>query len=249
VKLIVLPDLHVPRQDKKSLAAVERYMRDGGFDGGVQLGDFVDLSCISRHVKDDLKAQNQRITEETDEGNRVLDRWQKYVPKWDIIQGNHEYRAEAYVAKNPQVEGVIDIPRLLDLKGRGIKWVPYWSLGKILKYGKANFIHGCYVNKHHANKHVEHYGCNIFYGHCHDVQEYSHVLHGDDSTLVGSSLGCLCDYDQGYNRMTPNRWQQAFGEFHIQPNGFFNHYVVRIFNHKFIAPSGELYDGNKLVKE
>ena len=38
------------------------------------------------------------------------------------------------------------------------------------------------------------YGVCIFYGHTHDVMEFPLVTWGDNRTLVGKSLGCLCDY-------------------------------------------------------
>ena len=73
----------------------------------------------------------------------------------------------------------------------------------------------------------------------HDVQEMPKSLRGADKAIVGQSMGCLCRYDQPYMRGRPSKWQQAFGVFHFRPDGFFNHYVVNIFDHGFISPEGE----------
>ena len=92
---------------------------------------------------------------------------------------------------------------------------------------------------------VDYYGVNIFFGHNHDIQGFSKVNRGKNKTLVGQSLGCLCNYEQGYIQGNPTNWQQAFGIFYFFPNGHFTYYIPRIFNHKFISPEGKVYDGNK----
>ena len=43
-------------------------------------------------------------------------------------------------------------------------------------------------------------------------------------------------------RGRPSKWQQGFGVFHFQPNGFFNFFQVRIFKHSFIAPEGGYFE-------
>jgi len=83
----------------------------------------------------------------------------------------------------------------------------------------------------------------IFYGHTHDIQLYSKLRAGDDKTIVAQSLGCLCEYRQFYMKGFPNRWQQAFAEFYIREDGFFNYTVTMIFKHKFIGPNGKEYQG------
>jgi hypothetical protein len=111
--------------------------------------------------------------------------------------------------------------------------------------GKANFGHGEYTTRDHARKHIESYGVNFFYGHTHDVQESPKVFHGDNNTVVAQSFGCLCDYAQSYLRGRPTKWQQAFGEFYFRPDGFFNYTVTKIFDHAFVSPDGEWFDGKR----
>lgn len=248
--VIVIPDIHIPNEDKKTVAAIEHYMkwrnsrksRCAPIERGVQLGDFQDFDCISSHNANKLrKVEGGRIRSDYDAGNAVLDRWQGIIPQWDIIEGNHDERVERYVDANPETEGMVEMEVGLNLRSRGVKFTRFWTKGEILRIGKARFIHGRYTNKYHAAKHVQTYGENIFFGHTHDVQEYSQEFLGDNKTMTGQSLGCVCRYDVDYMRGGPSKWQQAFAVFHFQPSGFFNHFVVRVFNHKFISPEGELF--------
>lgn len=248
---IVIPDLQVPYEDKKSLAAVEKYMAAHKWDYYINIGDFMDFDMISSHNKNNLRAvESRRILADYNKGNEILDRHQKIVKKnnpdanFVLIEGNHEYRVERYIDALPQLEGILEVEKCLNLKERGFKWVRSESKGELFNLGKANFTHGTYVTKYHAAKMVENYGVNIFYGHTHDVMAYPKVMRGKDKTIVGQSLGCLCDYNQSYMKGRPSNWQQAFGVFYFYPNGMFDYYVPRLFNNRFIGPDGKSYDPN-----
>lgn len=247
-RVLVLPDLHVPDQDKMTLRAVERYMGDEHWDEVIQLGDFMDFSFISSHNKGKLLYnEKRRLQDDYDEGNRVLDRWQSLAKgaKFTILEGNHDFRAQSYIVEHPEAQGLLEVEKNLRLKERGIKWVKSHSKGDIHRIGKANFIHGFYVNEFHAKKHALTYGANIFYGHLHDFQQHSITTNGDNETRVAQSLGCLLNYRPLYLKGFANKWQQGFAVFHFFKNGFFQYFPVMIFGHKFISPEGKIYDGKK----
>lgn len=244
-KVLVLPDLHIPKHDRKTLKAVLRYARDFAPQEIIQLGDFMDFDCISRHSSGKPRVlETQRLKKDLAQGNQVLDQLQSITPKVTLIEGNHDERIERWLDEFPVVEGVFELETSLKLKERGIKWVRFARNGEVYRIGKASFGHGLYTNEHHAKSHGLAFGGNFFYGHLHDVQSHSKVLIGDNSTTISQSLGCLCSYKQYYMKGRPNRWQQAFGVFYFQPSGKFNHYVVNIFNHRFVSPGGVVYDGN-----
>lgn len=243
--VLVIPDLQVPYEDRRSLKAVEAMMADHPWDEIIQIGDFMDLDCISTHNTNKLKTiEGKTLRKDFDAANSRLDRWQRIgkKAKITILEGNHDERMLRYIDANPQLSGTMEVPRQLNLAKRGIRWVPYWSEGEVYQIGNAYFAHGQYTNEHHAKKHVSRFGVNIFYGHTHDIQTYSLVLLGEDKTIVGQSLGCLCEYAQQYIKGKPTNWQQAFGAFHFYPDGFFTYNVVRIFRHRFYY-EGQVYQG------
>lgn len=249
-RVLVLPDIHlrpacngVPSgEDTETLAAVLRYASRYKWDEVIQIGDLLDFDCISSHNANKLKlVEGKRIQKDYDHAARFLDTWQRATPgaQWTILEGNHDERIERYIETNPVLEGSLEMADRLRFKDRGIRWVRYWTKGELYSVGNAHFAHGLYCNKYHAERHASDYGVAIFYGHTHDVQEMPKTLRGSDKTIIGQSLGCLCRYNQPYMKGRPSKWQQAFGVFHFQLDGFFNHYVVRVFNHRFISPEGE----------
>lgn len=247
-RVIILSDCQVPYEDKKTLAVVEKYMADHKWDEWVQVGDFLDFDCISKYNAEAFRnVENKRLSEDYAAGNEILDRHQKIIrkrnpkAKFTLLEGNHEYRVEKLMDKYPVLEGSLEVEKGLKLKERGIKWVRCYQKGDIYNIGNAYFHHGLYTGKYHAAKMVDNYGVNIYYGHTHDVMSFPKILRGKDKTLEGHSLGCLCDYNQSYIQGNPTNWQQAFGVGYFFPNGFYNIYVVRIFNHQFVSPEGKHY--------
>ncbi len=248
-KVLALSDIHYPYEDKKTMKAVEKYMATQKWDELIYLGDVLDFDCVSSHnkKKPGLTA-GKSVQADYDYVNKIFDRHRGIVGpncKINFIQGNHDQRIERWIEEFPAMKGILEVQKGLKLKERGINWVPYWSTGVVYKIGKASFIHGRYTNDTHAKKHVSAYGTSTFYGHLHDRQLYSLTHNGDNKTIIGESLGCLCDYRQYWAKGYPNRWQQAFGIFYFLPNGNFTHYVPSIFDHKFVGPDGILYDGSR----
>jgi len=216
----------------------------------------MDFEAISRFSLGQIKkVAGYNFKRDFDAYGEHLDGWSEAVehqarkqkaklPKKYFIEGNHEYRVVPYLEANPALEGLVEVPNGLGLEARGFEWVPFWSKGDKVKIGHATFIHGAYTNLAHARKHVMAYGTNIFYGHTHDVQCAPAVFRDKGKTIVGQSLGCLCE-PQEYMRGKPDNWQQAFGVFFWDEDGFFSYYVPRIHNKggvaQFIAPDGRRY--------
>lgn len=209
----------------------------------------MDFDIVSTHNKGNLRAiEGKTIHKAYREGNLILDKLQTVTPpdaKFYMLEGNHDYRIERYIDEHPKLRESLEMEVGLNLNDRGIKFIRSWSAGEMLTIGRSNFIHGLYTNDHHAKKTVQAFGEPIFYGHTHDVQLYSQVMKGDNKTLVGQSLGCLCEYGQTYMQGRPSRWQQCFAVFHWWPDGFFQYFPVMIFKHRFVSPEGAVYDGKK----
>lgn len=251
-RVLVLPDIHLrpsfdgiaSGEDVETLRAVGRYVDDYRWDEVVCLGDLVDLDCISSHNSGKPKlVEGRRLQKDYDYANKWLDLWQARTPgaKWTLIEGNHEYRAVRYAEAFPAMAGKVEVPVNLHLAQRKIGWIPYWSEGKLYRIGNAYFGHGRHTNEFHAKKHLAEYGVSFYYGHVHDVSEYSRVTHGNDKTICAKSYGFLARYAQPWMMGRPSKWQQAFGVFHFQTNGYFNEYCVKIFDNRFTSPEGKRY--------
>ncbi|MDD4070063.1 MAG: metallophosphoesterase [Candidatus Izemoplasmatales bacterium] len=247
ITAIVRTDTHIPYEDKKTVAVINKYMADHRFDYWIHLGDLGDFNEISRY-NDDLPRLKKEKTKQTFEKmNKYLDEQQKIIrknnphAKFILLEGNHEARLETFMDKHPEMEGLLEAKENLHLDDRGIKWVRSWTRGDLFKLGKAAFMHGLFLSKYHAEKTVTAFDCNIYYGNNHDVMEMPKVAMGDNKTKVGKSLGCECNYNQAYLKGNPTKWQQAFTIFQFFENGMYTEHTIRIFNHKFIDQYGKIY--------
>ena len=246
---MVLPDVHLPFEDKATMRAVESYIADHKWDGWLQLGDLIDFNELSR-----FEAGNNRldktgsILKSYAATEAFLDRHRAIIGKkarMVVIEGNHEDRITQYLEKNPEGVGMLEVPKALEFKRRKIEWVPFWSHGDLFRLGNAYFCHGRATGKNHTAKMLDKYMVCLYMGHLHDVQVTSKAIWGENKTLEAATLGCLCRYDQTYLRGNPTNWMQGFGVFHIWPSGFYQHYTVRIFNHSFVSPEGKAYGNHR----
>ena len=123
----------------------------------------------------------------------------------------------------------LQIQELLGLKKLGYKIIPS---NEILRIGNhCHFIHGFYTNTHHAKKHLDVFGVNVYYGHLHDVQQHSTVsVNGVHEAM---SLGCLRNTNAPFLRGKPNNWSHAFGIFEFRADGYYTRYVPTIINGMF----------------
>ena len=160
--------------------------------------------------------------------------------------GNHEDWLQQYLnLRIPEViDGLerlgqrLDIESLLGINNSGFDGVP---LNAILNVGDAYFIHGYYTGKHHASKHLEVFGVNVYYGHLHDVQ--SHCAVSVKGLHEAASLGCLRSLDAPFLKGKPNNWSHAFGIFEFQYDGSYTRYMPIIVDGKF-SFNGKLFNGN-----
>lgn len=218
------------------------------FDEVIYLGDIMDFDQISKFNKGSPLAESRNINDDYKVAGKILDRHLSIVrknnrtAKFTLLEGNHEERIERWVSQNPQAKGLVEVDVGLKLGQRGINWVRSWSKGELYKVGKAYFTHGLYTNQYHAQKMVNNFGVNIYYGHTHDHQSFSKIFKGKDKTLEGMSLGCLCEYNQSYMQGRPSNWQQMFGVLMINKDtGYYQMIPIKIFDHSFFSPEGVFY--------
>ena len=230
--LLILPDVHLTTEVSKPYQVVKQFIQKNKFDKTIILGDFMDVSSLSYYdLSKRGKIEGQRYEKEVEIAKQEIDFLQKYNNDIVWLEGNHEFRVRAYCDDNPELKGLLEIPKLLELKKRGIKWIP---LNEPYTIGKLNFIHGVYYNKYHSQKHLIEYGDNICYGHTHRPQiTYSNQKFA--KRPYGSfGLGCLGDTAPEYKKNAPTSWVNQFAICYMNGGGIFNLYPVNIINDKFI---------------
>lgn len=166
---MILPDIHLTQDGyAKPYQLVKKFIPYFKPHITILLGDFIECEALSHWLESKKKlCENKRFNKECAVANNELSFLQKHSKKIVYLEGNHENWVEQYIECKPEVEGLLEIPKRLYLKERDIKWVPQ---NKLYHVGKMYFIHGVYIYKYHAHKHLTAYGCNICYGHCFDDQ-------------------------------------------------------------------------------
>jgi len=223
---IILPDVHLTEDVPTDYNSVKPFVKS------------------FRHKK--RKMEKRRYSSEVDCANKEIDFLQRYTGEVVYLAGNHEFRVDRYLDKNPEMEGMIEIPERLNLKERNIKWVPFEDQVKTpFKLGDMHFIHGLYTNKYNAQKHLQTLGCNICYGHQHSTQTAMQNM-AMQKPHMAYALGTLGDKSPDYLQGKPANWINQFGVFYWNPkNGHFNLYPVNIINGEFIWGGKKFGDKKK----
>lgn len=223
---IIIPDVHLTDKTPAPYQLIKKIIKNNKFNGAILLGDYMDIAALSEWDKDKRQLmENQRYEKEIDNANSELDFLQKYIDRIVYIEGNHESRIGRYIEKNPELQGLLEIQKVLDLEKRGIDWVP---INQLLKMGHCYFTHGMFTGKYHASQHLATLGCNIVYGHKHQPQMCMTNMKMQ-KPIVAQGLGCLCDLNQPYLRGLPPNWLNQAGYIDIdKQTGSFNLNVINI---------------------
>jgi predicted phosphodiesterase len=231
-KVVILPDVHLDTNVPKEYRVVKNFIKDLKPDQVLLLGDFMDVSALSAWDMDKKrKMEGRRFQKEVDVANKELDFLQANSKEVIFIAGNHEYRIDRYIDKHPELEGMMEVPIVLNLEKRKIKYIPY---NKIFKLGKCNFVHGLFTNQYHASKHLEAIGDNIVYGHTHRPMTWfkSSKL---QKPIMAYGLGCLCNKEPEYMQDKWANWLTQFSVMYYDTKtGKFNLYPINIIDNKFI---------------
>ena len=251
-RAIVTPDKHFPLHDKPSINVLCKTIEIVKPDIYVDLGDIGEWSAFSawkykRKKAPPLEFMIPDMDADVDDVNKCMDQVDESLDKADckkkyITEGNHDNWMNMVVEKYPYLPKY-KFANAVDLKGRGYTYYPF---GKHLKIGKLYFYHGHqYGGQYHTANHLRKLGCNIMYGHWHDIQQMS-ATHMDGAKSAWS-IGCLKDMSDEANSWLGNRrinWAHAFAIVDFYKNGLFTVHVIQIINGQ-TSLWGELIDGNK----
>jgi len=231
-KVIILSDIHLDTRVPKEYLPVKNFIKAFKPDEILITGDFMDVSALSAWDLDKKrKMEGRRFQKEIDLANKELDYLQKYSKKVTFMAGNHEFRIDRYLDKNPEMEGMLEANIVLKLDERNIKYISYNKLHKI---GKMNFVHGLFTNQYHAAKHLEAIGDNICYGHTHRPMTWFKASKLQ-KPIMAYGLGCLCNKEPEYMRDKWANWLSQFGVmYYDDKTGHFNLYPINVVTYKFI---------------
>ena len=251
-RAIVTPDKHFPLHDIPAIKVVCKAIELVQPDIYIDLGDTGDWNSVShwqwkRKRKPPLEYILPNLKQDIKDVNKGMDIIDKSLKKADckeryFLQGNHEQWLDGFVDEHPYLPQY-KTEVALKLEERGYTYVPNYDS---LQIGKLHFHHGnWYGTKYHAAKHLNELGCNIIYGHTHDVQMHSKKLKGGQISAI--SLGCLKNMSKDSNKWLGGRehnWSHAFAIVDFFDKGFFTTNVIQIINGRAVV-QGELINGNR----
>ena len=249
-RVVVTPDKHFPLHDQKAINVLCKTIEIVKPDAYVDLGDVGEWHAFSAWrfkrkkappleylIKDfeqdvkDVNAGMDIIDESLDKANCT----ERY-----ITEGNHDNWLNMAVEKYPYIPQY-KFANAVDLAGRGYTYYPF---GKHLRMGKLYFYHGHqYGGQYDAANHLRKLGCNVMYGHWHDLQQMS-ATHMDGPKSAWS-IGCLKDMSPKSNNWLANRrinWAHAFAIVDFFNKGLFTVHIIQIINGK-TSLWGELIEG------
>lgn len=236
-KWILVPDVHFPVHDKRKVSIVTKIMNDWQPDYITLLGDLDHMNAPSRWVSGTPEEWKERVAVTTETTTK---KWLRELredhPDAEIVylEGNHELRLREYIAKNaPALDGLVTMPKILDLDNLGIEYHEYGKPPRKM-YAGHYAHHGSYVSKHaseSAKKELLAYGVSGFSGHTHRFGEY-HKTYLDGRQLSWYECGHLSDpKKQDYNQH--HNWQAGF--------------MYAYIHNKKLFPFQAKFDGNVVV--
>ena len=249
-RVIVTPDKHFPLHDQKAINCVKQTIEIVKPDAYIDLGDVGEWEAFSawkfkRKKAPPLEYLIDDFNRDVTDVNRGMDMIDESLDKVNckekyITEGNHDNWLNYAVEKYPYIPQY-RFASAVNLEDRGYK---YYQFGRHLKLGKLYFYHGHqYGGMYHSANHLRKMGCNVMYGHWHDLQHMTatHV----DGPKAAWSIGCLKDMKPKANEWLANRainWAHAFAIVDFFRGGLFTVHTIQIIDGK-TSLWGELIKG------
>jgi hypothetical protein len=247
---IVFGDLHAPYQDEHAVEILKQVIQDVKPHVLIDLGDTSEFESINHYDKNKpLKLEGKRLTKDIERVEDILSDFRTIIGKdcqFIHLTGNHCERLIRYVEAHAELAETFDIDvtkRVVNFKHCDLN-VPH---GRFYNEGKLMFHHGDrrgYQSIHHAKQWAQ-IGRSVVYGHFHSVQRFPHETLKRDGTTdshAAFGIGCLCIRDRDWMYNQKSVWQQSFGVFYLDKEGFFSMYNVDIVNRRAIW-NGKVYRG------
>jgi len=249
-RAIVTPDKHFPYEDKPAINALVKAINLVKPSIYIDLGDTGEWESVSmwkwkrkkqpplEHMIPDIEKEIRAVNNGMDVIDEALDSVK--CDERHFTEGNHDNWLNRFVERYPYLPQY-RLKNAIKLEERGYTYHPF---GKFLKIGKMHFYHGHqYGGMYHTANHLRKLGCNVMYGHWHDLQ-YMSATHMDGPNGAWS-IGCLKDMSTEANAWLDNRnhnWAHAFAIIDFYGDDFTVD-VVQIIDGK-CSIWGNMIDGN-----
>jgi hypothetical protein len=253
MRVLVLPDLHIPYHDKESTLAAMRCGKDFGCDTVVLNGDLADFFSISFWEQDPRK---RGLKKEIKLVRQFLGALRAAFKDARIIYkaGNHEERWERYLTvKAPELLGVpeFDLSRVYELDywdedEDGRKVLKKGPLGiepmigekRPVRLGSLNLLHGHEYGNAVTNPVNPARGLFLRSKAFAMCSHYHQSSYHSESTVEGKNIacwstGCLCDMHPEFQPL--NKWNLGFALVEVAESGKFD------VHNKFVGVGGKVY--------
>lgn len=230
---LLIPDCHVPYQDKAAFALMLRAAKVAGIKKAVILGDFMDFYSVSSHSKNPHRAS--LLQWEVDEGNAVFDVLGRAFEEVIFIEGNHEERLRRYLEdKASALFDTVRVERLFRFKERGWRYIPYKAFHKI---GKLHITHDLgKAGKYAHYDAMASFQGNAIIGHTHRI---GYAVEGSvgGKAHIGAMFGWLGDFSQVdymHEARARRDWAHGFGLAYFEPDGCVHLVPIPLVNGKVV---------------
>lgn len=243
--ILIVPDCHIPYHDKRAFDLMLQVGAALKPKHLFTIGDFVDFYAISDHSKNPRRAT--QLDDEIYAGHKALDALDALGAKHKrYIGGNHEDRLQRYLQnKAPELFGVCDVERLLNLKDRGWDYTPY---KRDTKLGKVHFTHDVgTAGRYSVFNALDTYQHSVITGHSHRL---AYVVEGNavGEYKLSAQFGWLGDanaIDYMQQARVRKSWALGFGVGYLNPKtGVIYSTPVPIVNYSCVV-NGQLYEAGK----
>lgn len=209
MKILILPDLHLPHTNWAGLEQAAAYAKIFKPDIVIQLGDLIDAKAWSRFGKD---VDDDSPQAEWDAVERDVKRLAKLFPKMTILSGNHDRRtaAKACEASLPR-QLVKSLEEAFGVKG----WTWHMSSKPLVVDGIV-LVHGDEMAGTPGQKAAK-LGKSVVQGHTHKASlTYINTF---QHQLFGMEAGCLIDAESIAFRYSARNPMTCFQGFAVIDNG------------------------------
>ena len=252
INVLAIGDSHVSANDNdlERFSTVSQHIRKTKPEVIVLMGDFLTLDCVSAWDKNKrLRMEGRRYAADIAAGNRGLnilfndmDALQKkqaknkkkqYNPSIYYLQGNHEERLDRYLEVDPTFQGHVSVENDLNLKARGITWVPYRTYLDVDGVGFTHIPHsamgpigssGLQVSV--CKKALQYVDGDVVFGHTHKLEVGHRTLTRGRQSMAINVGNMLSKQGEEYMQGKLSDWWSGVVDITIDNNHIAGHKAI-----------------------